>query len=189
MPGRRGPQRRPIGLQQATQPSRGSLIVSRSAIVTQAVAGSAAYDEVTFVVSNGGPGPWANPQFAITYGSGSNWLSLTTTTAADGSIVVTPTITPGANTAGVKTATITITDAKVLNSGVTVSVTFTVTAVAPILSLSQSSLVLSVQDESTGGAGTITITNTGGATGATPAVGTITGTAASYLGKIGRAHV
>lgn len=182
MPGRRAPGRRAIGLGQATQPTRGSIAVSTAAISTSVPVGDAAYDLQPFLVTNPGPGPWNNPQFGVSYGSGSAWLSLSSLTNADGSISVTPTITPGANTAGTKTATVTITDSKVVNSGVTVTISLVLTAVAPTINLTPSTLNITVQDETTGTAVPIAISNSGGSSLATPTVGTLTGTGAAYLG-------
>ena len=174
-----------LGRRGGTSGSTGSvaatLILSDSSILANATVGDAATQLQPFTISKSSAGVWGVPSVSVSYGSGSSWLTLDTSRGDDGSVIVTPTITPGANTAGTKTATITVTDSLASNSPQTVSVSLTLANQAPIISLSPDSLIEVVQDEATGSAQTVTITNTGGTTASTPTIGTITGSGAAYL--------
>jgi hypothetical protein len=184
MPGRRAPSRRAIGTSGGGTPVLGSLVLSTSAIAGVGIAGDPAFDlEDTLAIYNGGPGTWSGaPSVGVTYATTPDWLTLTPVSVG-GFITYTFTVDTTLLAAGTEVATVTVTDARCSNSPQVMTVTITVTAAAvALIGLSQSTFTPSVAAGATGTALTCTISNVGNGTLATPTVGTITGTGASYVG-------
>ena len=169
----------------ATTVLQGSLVVLPGETAAARLAGEGALEMDPIEILDGGPGTLFGPQVAITYGSGSGWLSLAYSMTPGSALTVTPTVTAAALPAGSYSATLTITDGNASNTGQTVVLTLVVTAALPLLSLFPSTLSLSIADETAVGnvVSTILSDARGGAVG-TPSAGSITGTGAAYIASV-----
>ena len=164
----------------AGTPARGTLVLSSSSVALTQVAASTTTVTGQISVGNSGAGSFAGVHLgAISYVSGSGWLSASVVPGFPASVVVTADAT--SLSAGNYSATIPVQDANATNSPQTLTVTFAVTAaVVPSIVLSNPTMTLSVQQ---GNAATVTGTcivtsGTAAALGAL-SVGTITGTGAT----------
>lgn len=189
MPGRRTPTRRggtPIGGD--TPVAQGSLVLSdaiRFLSIDEGDSVAFTGEDEVFSLSNGGPGNWHNPQYSIGYSGVTGWLTLLQENVG-GVYVFTPVVDASALTASVQTATVTFTDTNVTNSPQAIDIQLTVAVAGATMSLSPTdTLDFSVVDETAVGAGkTITVTNVGAGTLATPTVGTVTGAGAAYIDTV-----
>lgn len=147
-----------------------------------AIAGDAAFDTGDAIqIRNTGLGAFASLGVA----SNQAWCVPTLTRDPSGTFwTVTLSVDASAQSAGTKNATLTFTDSNADNTGATVAVTFVVAAGTPTIGFSRTAIAISQADESAGVTQTVTLSNVGRGTMATPAVGTVTGTAASYLGTV-----
>lgn len=172
MPGRRAPARRATASTGGSAAAVGSLVLSTATLGLSIEAGaSEAFGDQTFVLSNGGPGSWSNPQYSIGYSAATGWLSFTIVN--DGSYTFTPVVDASALSASTQTATVTFTDTNVSNSGQTVTITLTVVAVQKLIVMTPPALSTTIVDEAVGTPVTAIISGAGGVL-ATTTVGTIT---------------
>lgn len=187
MPGRRLPSRRGNAVIGGNAPTlEGSLQLSDSSVFLSITAGEYIefWDDI-FTLSNGGPGNWNNPQYAISYSDATGWLSFSI--GQNGEVWdFTPKVQAVSLTESTQVATVTFTDSNVSNSGLQMTITVAVAAAIPILQLSSSTLSFSLVDEAApGSAKTITVDNAGSyGTLASPTIGTITGAGASYIDSV-----
>lgn len=163
-------------------PARGTIVLSASTVSLTQSAGSATTVTGQVSVGNSGAGSFAGIHLgAISYVSGSGWLTASVVPGFPAAVTVTAS--SALLSAGTYTATIPVQDANTTNSPQTLTVSFVVTAVAvPSLVLSNPTMTLSVQQ---GNAATVTATclvtsGTAAALG-TLSIGTITGTGATGI--------
>ena len=169
----------------AVLPTTTTMAVAPASVSATADAGQIG-SQPTFTVSNaGGVAVLGIPAAgAITYGSGSGWITgVTFTGPAGGPYTGTISTTAATLSAGTYTASFPVTCGNATNSPLTVAVTLTVAAVTsptPTISLSSSTWAPSVQaGTATAQQTTITVSSGNGQPIGTTGVGTITGTGAT----------
>lgn len=164
----------------AGTPRRGTIVLSSSSVTLQQVAGSTTVVQAVIGVSNSGAGTFNGVQAgAITYGSGSGWLSVTVQPGFPA--IITAVGDASGLAAGTYSATVPITDVNATNSPQTLTVSFVVAAVAmPSLVLSNPTMTLSVQQGNAATATATCLVTSGTAAGlGALSVGTVTGSGAT----------
>ena len=161
----------------AGTPARGTIVLSASTVSLTQSAGSATTVTGQVSVGNSGAGSLAGIHLgAISYVSGSGWLSASVIPGYPATLTVTANA--AALGAGTYSATIPVQDTNATNSPQTLTVSFVVTAVvAPTIVLSNPTMALSVQQGNAATASATCTVTSGTAAGlGTLSIGTVTGT-------------
>lgn len=158
-----------------------TIALSASSLTFTAQEGGASPAAQTFGVSNSGAGALATPVATVAYQGGGAWCTATVSGAA-----APYTVTVQANvtglTAGIRAATISVSVPGASNSPQLVAVTFQVgSPTLPTIALSQSSLTFSATTGSAAPSQTLTVSNSGAGTLATPTTTIGYGGAAGWL--------
>lgn len=105
-----------------------TMALSATAATFSAATGGAAPAAQEIAITNGGAGVLTAPAAQVTYADGAGWLTEATVTGAAAPFTLRLRATPGTLASGTYRATVRLTSLSAVNSGLTVAVTFNVTA-------------------------------------------------------------